>query len=96
MKDHAYAHRQTSYPHVQVNNVLISICSVKHAPFNGIYPKSASVTHFTLHCYRIRIALTRERFVALGLPSWTHLQTRHWCVFTLQGTRRFAPRAWPM
>jgi len=40
--------------------------------------------------------LTRERFVALGLPSWTHLRTRYWDVFTLQGTRRFASCAWPM
>jgi len=42
----------------------------------------------TLHC--TVIGLTRERFVALGLPSWTHLRTRYWGVFTLQGIRRFA------
>jgi len=28
-----------------------------------------SVNLFTLHCYRIRTGLTRERFVALSLPS---------------------------
>ena len=33
------------------------------------------------------IGLTRERFVALGLPSWTHLLTRNWGVFTLQGLK---------
>jgi len=32
----------------------------------------------TLHC--TVIGLTRERFVALGLPSWTHLRTRYWDV----------------
>jgi len=26
------------------------------------------------------IGLTRERFVALGLPSWTHLRARYWSV----------------
>jgi len=26
------------------------------------------------------IGLTREQFVALGLPSWTHLRTRYWGV----------------
>jgi len=54
-----------------------------------------TITHFTLH-YRIWrvIGLTRERFVALGLPSWTHLQTRYWGVFTLQGIRRFASCDW--
>jgi len=44
----------------------------------------------------IRIGLTRERFVALGLPSWTHLRTRCWGVFTLQGIRRFPLCTWPM
>ena len=39
---------------------------------------------------------TLQRFVALGLPSWTHLRTRCWGVFTLQGTRRFASCAWPV
>ena len=33
------------------------------------------------------IGLTRERFVALGLPSWTHLRIRYWGVFTLQGLK---------
>jgi len=33
------------------------------------------------------IGLTRERFVALGLPSWTHWRTRYWGVFTLQGLK---------
>ena len=33
------------------------------------------------------IGLTRERFVALGLPSWTHSRTRYWGVFTLQGLK---------
>jgi len=43
------------------------------------------------------IGLSRERFVALGLPSWTHLRTRtrYWGVFTLQGIRKFASCAWP-
>jgi len=50
----------------------------------------------TLHCYRIRIGLTRERFVTFGLPSWTHLWTQCWSVFTLQGTRRIASCAWHM
>jgi len=36
----------------------------------------------TLHC--TVIGLTRGRFVALSLPSWTHLRTRYWGVFTLQ------------
>jgi len=45
------------------------------------------ITHFTLHCCRICVRLTRQRFVALGLPSWTHLRTRCWGVFTLQGSR---------
>jgi len=31
--------------------------------------------------------MTRERFVALGLPLWTHLWTRYWGVFTLQGLK---------
>jgi len=44
--------------------------------------------HYTL------IGLTRERFVALGLLSWTHFRTRYWGVFTLQGTRRFASCVW--
>jgi len=48
----------------------------------------------TLRC--TVIGLTRERFVALGLPSWTHLLTRYWGVFTLQGLERFASCAWPM
>jgi len=48
----------------------------------------------TLHC--TVIGLTRGRFVALGLPSWTHLRTQHWGVFTLQGTRRFASCVWFM
>jgi len=39
----------------------------------------------TLHC--TVIGLTRERFVALGLPSWTHLRTRYWGIFTLQGLK---------
>ena len=39
----------------------------------------------TLQC--TVIGLTRERFVALGLPSWTHLRTRCWGVFTLQGLK---------
>ena len=42
------------------------------------------------------IELTRERFVALGLPSWTHLWTRYWGVVTLQGLKRFASWVWPM
>jgi len=33
------------------------------------------------------IGLTRERFVVLGLPSWTHLRTRYWGVFTLHGLK---------
>jgi len=33
------------------------------------------------------IGLTLERFVGLGLPSWTHLRTRYWGVFTLQGLK---------
>jgi len=39
----------------------------------------------TLHC--TVVGLTRERFVALGLLSWTHLRTRYWGVFTLQGLK---------
>jgi len=31
--------------------------------------REKTFTHFTLHCCRIRTALTRERFVALGLPT---------------------------
>jgi len=46
-----------------------------------------------LHC--TVIGLMRERFVALGLPLWTHLRTRYWGVFTLQGIRRFASCDWP-
>jgi len=41
----------------------------------------------TLHC--TVIGLTRERFVALALPSWTHLRTRYWGVFILQGLKYF-------
>ena len=48
----------------------------------------------TLHC--IVIGLTRERFVVLRLLSWTHLRTRYWGVFTLQGLKRFSSWAWPM
>jgi len=33
------------------------------------------------------IGLTRERIVALGLPSWTQLRTRYRGVFTLQGLK---------
>ena len=33
------------------------------------------------------IGLTRERFIALGLPSWTHLRTRYWGVFIQQGLK---------
>jgi len=51
-----------------------------------------SLTHFTLHYYWT----DAERFVTLGLPSWTQLRTRYWGVFTLQGIRRFASCAWPM
>ena len=47
----------------------------------------------TLHC--TVIGLTRERFVALGLPSWMHLRTRYFSVFTMQVTRRFASCVWP-
>jgi len=55
---------------------------------------SLQVHHLpTLHC--TVIGLTRERFVALGLPSWTQLRTRYWGVFTLQGIRRFASCDWP-
>jgi len=39
----------------------------------------------TLHC--TVIGLTRERFVALSLPSWTHLRTRYRGVFTLEGLK---------
>jgi len=39
----------------------------------------------TLHC--TVIGLMRERLVALGIPSWTHLRTRYWGVFTLQGLK---------
>jgi len=39
----------------------------------------------TLHC--TVIGLKRERFVALDLPSWTHLRTRYWGVFTLHGLK---------
>ena len=48
----------------------------------------------TLHC--TVIGLMRERLVALGIPSWTHLRTRYWGVFTLQETQRIAACAWPM
>ena len=33
------------------------------------------------------IGLTRERYVVIGLPSWTHLRTRYWGVFTLLGLK---------
>jgi len=39
----------------------------------------------TLHC--TVIGLTRERFVAHILPSWTHLRTRYLGVFTLHGLK---------
>jgi len=39
----------------------------------------------TLHC--TVIGLTHEQFVALGLPSWTHLRTGYWGVLTLQGLK---------
>jgi len=48
--------------------------SVVELTIDNIYP---------LHTALV-IGLTRERFVALGLPSWTHLRTRYWGVFTLQ------------
>jgi len=48
----------------------------------------------TLHC--TVIGLTRERFVALGLRSWTHLRTRYWGVYAMQGLKTFAACAWPM
>jgi len=48
----------------------------------------------TLHC--TVTGLTRERFVTLGLPSWTHLWTLYRGVFTLQGIRRFASCVLPM
>ena len=47
----------------------------------------------TLHC--TVIGLTRKRFVAIGLPSWMHLRTRYWDVFTLQRIQRFPSCDWP-
>jgi len=37
----------------------------------------------TLHCTCYRI----DAWAILGLPSWTHLRTRYWGVFTLQGLK---------
>jgi len=48
-----------------------------HQKFGIIYPLYTALV----------IGLTRERFVALGLPSWTHFRTRYWGVFTLQGLK---------
>jgi len=53
----------------------------------------------TLHSTVIEqtvVGLTRERFVAHGLPSWTHLRIRYWSVVALQGLKRIAACAWPM
>jgi len=47
-----------------------------------------SITLFTLHFCRHRIGLTREWFVALGLPLWTQFRNRCWGVFTPQGLLR--------
>ena len=58
-------------------------------------PRVPGIIHHVPSLNCTVIGWTRERFVALGLPSWTHLRTRYWGVFTLQGLKRFASCAWP-
>jgi len=46
-----------------------------------------TITYFTLHCYRFRIGLMREQFIALGLPLWTHLQTWSGCFYLARNSK---------
>jgi len=64
-------------------------CHQSHGIFVTFFNRGShciAANGYPLHTALV-IGLTRERFVALGLPSWTHLRTRYWGVFTLQGLK---------
>jgi len=65
-----------------------------------------AIAHFEYACEydRVKRPMSDLRWIdsqvlhrpCLTTVTWTHLRTRSWRVFTLQGTRRFATRDWPM
>jgi len=94
----AESYETLNHYHLHCNLVIFlqNMTTVFFQPSAVFNPKTIDyVNHLpTLHC--TAIGLTRERFVALGLPSWTHLRTRYWGVFTLPGTPWFATCSWHM
>jgi len=87
---HAFSPRlQTTLSHSLNEKHYIWWILLQRASYSYSFKFSCNyrLSQNTYPLYTELIGLTRERLVALGLPSWTHLRTRYWGVFTLQGLR---------